>query len=160
MIPAIASATLGPLTLLASGMINTDLLPSVMWRWWKSDVLDIVFFTPLILVFVTKFPFFRNAVRRIEVAMLLASVGMGLAIMSTTERHTARKYKQHAKLFEISHDGVMITDEHTVNVSASVGISLCPEHGTDMESLMNNADMAMYQTKHAGRNNYAIAEIN
>jgi integral membrane sensor domain MASE1 len=50
LIPSIASAILGPLTLLASGMINSELLPAIMWRWWRADVLGIVFFTPLILV--------------------------------------------------------------------------------------------------------------
>lgn len=54
LIPSIASAMLGPLTLLASGQINTDMLPAIMWRWWRSDVLGIVFFTPLILVFKQK----------------------------------------------------------------------------------------------------------
>jgi diguanylate cyclase (GGDEF)-like protein/PAS domain S-box-containing protein len=50
LIPAMASAMLGPITLLASGMINTDMLSAIMWRWWRADVLGIVFFTPLILV--------------------------------------------------------------------------------------------------------------
>lgn len=60
LIPAIASATLGPLTLLASGLINTENLPGTMWRWWRADVLGIAFFTPLILLFAHKKPFFPN----------------------------------------------------------------------------------------------------
>ncbi len=208
MIPAIASATLGPLTLLASGMINVNLLPGIMWHWWQADVLGIVFFTPLILVFTTKAPFFRNTAQKIErillwtisialgqviflgwaplginfehtpnlawllpvimwaglrtgkrttaliqllfisqslasaylntglfsndftqyglanfwvFAMLLASLGMALAIMSTTERYLARQNKLHAKLFEISHDGVLIADakNNIVSVNAA-----------------------------------------
>ncbi|MBX3725292.1 MAG: EAL domain-containing protein [Xanthomonadales bacterium] len=38
-----------------------------------------------------------------------------------------------------------------VHVSASVGISLYPEHGEDAESLVREADLAMYRAKQSGR---------
>ncbi|HEV8701071.1 MAG TPA: EAL domain-containing protein [Candidatus Polarisedimenticolia bacterium] len=44
-------------------------------------------------------------------------------------------------------------DEQEVFISASVGISLFPQDGTDLETLLKNADAAMYQAKEAGRNN-------
>lgn len=50
-IPSIVSAVLGPLTLMLSGMIPSEMLPAIMWRWWRADVLGVAFFTPLILVF-------------------------------------------------------------------------------------------------------------
>lgn len=37
-------------------------------------------------------------------------------------------------------------------VSASIGISLYPEHGMDVESLLRKADRAMYEAKTLGRN--------
>lgn len=37
-------------------------------------------------------------------------------------------------------------------ISASVGISLYPEHGRDVETLLRNADAAMYSIKAIGRN--------
>jgi diguanylate cyclase (GGDEF)-like protein len=37
-------------------------------------------------------------------------------------------------------------------VSASVGVAMYPEHGTTGEELMKNADIALYEAKHAGRN--------
>ena len=43
---------------------------------------------------------------------------------------------------------------HELRVSASIGISLFPEDGTDTESLLRNADSAMYHAKDMGRNNY------
>jgi diguanylate cyclase (GGDEF)-like protein len=39
-----------------------------------------------------------------------------------------------------------------VTVSASIGISICPHDGTDVETLLMNADAAAYHAKKAGRN--------
>jgi diguanylate cyclase (GGDEF)-like protein/PAS domain S-box-containing protein len=40
---------------------------------------------------------------------------------------------------------------HSFNISCSLGISIFPEHGTDVETLMKNADAAMYCAKDSGR---------
>jgi GGDEF domain-containing protein len=39
-------------------------------------------------------------------------------------------------------------DDHTIQGSASIGIALYPEDGTDEEQLSHFADSAMYATKH------------
>lgn len=39
-----------------------------------------------------------------------------------------------------------------IHLSASIGIAVYPEHGEDAESLLKNADVAMYQAKRSGRN--------
>jgi diguanylate cyclase (GGDEF)-like protein len=41
-----------------------------------------------------------------------------------------------------------------VHVSPSVGICICPDDGTDAESLLQHADAAMYHAKKKGRNTY------
>ena len=41
-----------------------------------------------------------------------------------------------------------------VNIGVSVGIALYPEDGNDHESLVQNADLAMYESKAAGKNQY------
>ena len=41
-----------------------------------------------------------------------------------------------------------------VAVSASVGISIFPDHGKDPNILLRLADQALYQAKHRGRNTY------
>lgn len=38
--------------------------------------------------------------------------------------------------------------------TASIGISICPDDAQDPESLLKNADIAMYRAKKHGRNNY------
>jgi diguanylate cyclase (GGDEF)-like protein len=43
---------------------------------------------------------------------------------------------------------------HDVFVTASVGIAVYPLDGKDIDTLLINADVAMYQAKHHGRNNY------
>jgi diguanylate cyclase (GGDEF)-like protein/PAS domain S-box-containing protein len=45
-------------------------------------------------------------------------------------------------------------EEHELFTSASIGISLCPGDGTDPNTLLKNADTAMYRAKDQGRNNF------
>jgi diguanylate cyclase (GGDEF)-like protein len=41
---------------------------------------------------------------------------------------------------------------HEFVVTSSIGVSLFPDDGDDIETLLRNADVAMYQAKNAGRN--------
>jgi diguanylate cyclase (GGDEF)-like protein/PAS domain S-box-containing protein len=49
-------------------------------------------------------------------------------------------------------------DGHHVNIGTSVGIALAPEHGTDVDQLVKNADLALYKAKSEGRDAYRIFE--
>ncbi|MDO8988100.1 MAG: EAL domain-containing protein [Sideroxyarcus sp.] len=45
-------------------------------------------------------------------------------------------------------------DGHVISTQASIGICIFPEHAQDADTLIKNADMAMYSAKEEGRNNF------
>ncbi|MCL5103134.1 MAG: EAL domain-containing protein [Armatimonadetes bacterium] len=61
---------------------------------------------------------------------------------------TRRILKSFSKPFDLQ--------EGQTQVSTSVGISLYPEHGVDVEALVKNADAAMYRAKERGKNSYCF----
>jgi len=48
-----------------------------------------------------------------------------------------------------------VVEQNRLSTSVSIGIALMPDHGDDVETLLRNADYAMYSTKH-DRRGYAI----
>ncbi|GAB6067724.1 hypothetical protein JCM13664_10420 [Methylothermus subterraneus] len=44
----------------------------------------------------------------------------------------------------------------TYRISASIGIAMIPEHGDNLEDLLANADLAMYQAKQEGRGRFHV----
>jgi predicted signal transduction protein with EAL and GGDEF domain len=47
---------------------------------------------------------------------------------------------------------------HTVSTSVSIGITECPGHGRDLETVMRNADLAMYAAKGRARGSVRLFE--
>ncbi len=50
----------------------------------------------------------------------------------------------------------VIVEHHNLHVTASIGIALYPQDGTDIATLIKNADMALYRVKESGRKNYQL----
>ncbi|QOY36252.1 diguanylate cyclase domain-containing protein [Anaerobacillus isosaccharinicus] len=50
-------------------------------------------------------------------------------------------------------------ENQVFNVTTSIGISLFPFHGTDINTLLKNADSALYCSKENGRNGYELYHL-
>jgi len=44
-----------------------------------------------------------------------------------------------------------VIDEQAITISTSIGVAFFPEHGTDLDQLMKNADVALYKAKKKGK---------
>ncbi len=49
-----------------------------------------------------------------------------------------------------------LIEDKELHVTISVGVSMYPVNGTNLDNLLKNADMAMYSVKEGGRNNYEL----
>jgi len=58
-----------------------------------------------------------------------------------------------ARLLKTVAEGYSI-DSHEISITASIGVSVYPSDGQDAETLIKNADIAMYQAKKNGSQNY------
>ncbi|MBW3585373.1 MAG: EAL domain-containing protein [Cyanobacteria bacterium 0813] len=47
-------------------------------------------------------------------------------------------------------------EEQALHISSSIGVSVYPDDGEDAETLVKNADAALYRAKEMGRNNYQL----
>jgi len=45
-------------------------------------------------------------------------------------------------------------DDHDLHITTSIGVSVYPDDGQDAETLIKNADTAMYEAKEKGRETY------
>ena len=79
-----------------------------------------------------------------EFVVLLSEVGSVEAAAQAAEKLVASMAAPH------------LIGSHRFHVTLSIGISLFPDHGTDIASLMMSADTAMYIAKRQGRNGYRL----
>jgi diguanylate cyclase (GGDEF)-like protein len=52
------------------------------------------------------------------------------------------------------------SDGESIKVTISVGVASFPENGEDAESVIRNADAALYEAKELGRNRVVLAGAN
>lgn len=82
-------------------------------------------------------------------------------IMLTDVKTTTDAAVAAERLMEVM-TPAFVVQGHSLNVSSSIGISVFPENGADSETLVSNADAAMYSAKASGRNTFQFftAEMN
>lgn len=81
-IGAIASATIGPLTLMLAGFISFADIPNTMLHWWMADELGIVLISPFLLLF-NLYAFLDLAKKRTEtIALILFSFIIALSVLT------------------------------------------------------------------------------
>jgi diguanylate cyclase (GGDEF)-like protein/PAS domain S-box-containing protein len=93
----------------------------------------------------------RNTLRASDVVARLGGdefVIMIPELDSTSQAETTARKVLGALIAPMTIGGRELT------LTASIGLALYPQDGADEQSLMKNADAAMYRAKEAGRNNY------
>jgi diguanylate cyclase (GGDEF)-like protein/PAS domain S-box-containing protein len=85
--------------------------------------------------------------------------GDEFAILMTAEKdHRASAIMTAERLLEAVAAPYDI-DGHEINIGTSIGIALAPEHGTEVNRVIKNADLALYKAKSDGRSTYCLFEI-
>jgi diguanylate cyclase (GGDEF)-like protein len=54
-------------------------------------------------------------------------------------------------------EAALSTRDHPVRSTVSIGLAAYPEHASDLETVMERADQALYTSKHAGKNRVTVA---
>lgn len=86
----------------------------------------------------------------------LARVGGDEFIVVLTGRPTTQCAQQVAEQIQSALAAPFLHGGYEFVVTPSIGIAMFPEHGSDAQSLLKNADGAMYEAKASGRNQYRV----
>jgi diguanylate cyclase (GGDEF)-like protein len=83
--------------------------------------------------------------------------GDEFAIMQTGIKSQAEVIGLVTRVFDVIRTPFECHD-HQVTSDASVGVAVAPQHGTDLDQILKNADLAMYAAKAAGRRTWRFFE--
>jgi len=97
----------------------------------------------------------RNSVRDIDVVARLG--GDEFTILLTDISHSSEALFVAKKII-YSLNKEFLIKRKAVFIGASIGISIYPDHGTDIDELIRNADNMMYNVKNSGKNSAKIYE--
>jgi diguanylate cyclase len=86
----------------------------------------------------------------------LARVGGDEFIVVLTGRAGVTEAEQAAQRLQAALTAPFVQGGYEFVVTPSIGIALYPEHGTDVQTLRKNADLAMYEAKAGGRNQFRL----
>ena len=91
-----------------------------------------------------------------DVYGVFARVGGDEFILVLTGNATVGSAERAAKRIQAALVAPFLHGGYEFVVTSSIGIALFPEHGNDGQSLLKNADGAMYEAKASGRNQYRV----
>jgi len=95
----------------------------------------------------------RNCLREEDTIARLGGDEFAVIIENLEDREQAETLaRKIIRLFQQPYD----IDGQEIHASTSIGIALAPLHGRDPETLLRYADIAMYQSKTLGRNQYSL----
>lgn len=102
----------------------------------------------------------RQVAQRIQSCMrggdLVARLGGDEFIVVVEEPHPAAELHGIADKIRLTIEPAYLLCGHSVQVTASIGISTYPHDGTDLQQLLTRADNAMYRAKTGGRNDVSF----
>ncbi len=87
---------------------------------------------------------------------MLARLGGDEFVLLLSPAEDAAAVERHLRLCVESLRQPFIIDGHEIFSSASIGISLYPHHGVSYDTLLRNADIAMYHVKNGSKGGMAI----
>ncbi len=93
----------------------------------------------------------RDCVRATD---LVARMGGDEFIVATTDAHQIAQIVALAERLTTSLELPLLYEGEILKTSGCMGIAVYPEHGTDTEQLLKNADIALYQAKAAGKSSH------
>lgn len=93
----------------------------------------------------------QNAVRNTDLVARLSGDEFVIVVTEVTQSESVAIIAQ--KLLRSIMEVVVVKNTEFY-LSTSIGISVYPEDGDDLETLMKNTDLALYRAKEHGRNNY------
>jgi diguanylate cyclase (GGDEF)-like protein len=105
----------------------------------------------------------RQVAQRLRTALSYAGAGGQLArvggdefIVVLSDNPAVADAEQAAHHIQAALASPFLQGGYEFVVTPSIGIALFPEHGTDAQTLLKNADGAMYEAKAGGRNQFRV----
>lgn len=85
---------------------------------------------------------------------LVARMGGDEFIILAIEPGTRQSTEKLCRRIIDAINATIVIGEHELSVGVSIGIAFCPENGTLANDLLRYSDIALYEAKSAGRNNW------
>ena len=98
----------------------------------------------------------RRLQATVRVSDTVARMGGDEFIVLLNNVESAEDAEPVAKKILASFGQPIMLANHGAEIGGSIGISIFPDHGSDTDKLISNADAAMYDIKKTGKNSYAF----